>query len=157
MNLSNIRKLDLKNHLYYVFFLLVMIIPILNNKFVVGTLVNFILVTSYFKFGLKKSIVLSIFPSIFAVYFNILPIVMISVIPFIILSNFILLYSLNILKNLNFKSKIFISLFLKIIFLYAVGIFYMNFDNKLFFSLVSMHQLITALFSGILAWIFLRN
>jgi len=132
-----------------------------SPQLVIGTIVNFLLVLSFSKFGLKRMFLAFFLPSI-ATYlsgtiFGGATVFLLYIMPFIILSNFLYTFlfqkikvkGLNILISSGSKAMF---LFLSAFVLYkTVGL------PALFLTTMGMTQFFTAFMGGTLAFFFLKS
>lgn len=143
---------------YISLFSILVLVPLLIGKpqYLVGIVVNTILVYSTMKFGFKNTIPFLILPSCMTylrgILFGNLTIFLVYLIPFIILSNGI--YSLTVNK---FKKKILgiaLGSIFKAGFLYLVVRILINTISlpNIFLTTMGINQLITALLGGILGY-----
>ena len=135
---------------------------VIHNQLVTGPLVNMSLVLAVFLLGPFEAVFLGLMPSVLALVSGLLPAILAPVVPFIMISNAILIGVYHYLGKKKFSISIFAAAFLKFIFLYAViGFLVSHFINgKAAVSLVSMFgwmQFATALAGGALAYLILIN
>ena len=141
---------------------IITIAPLFRNQIITGSIVNAILFLSVIILGLKTAIIIGIIPSIIALFTGILSPILMPLIPYIILSNIILVYSFYILKNKNYWLSIIVSSFLKFLFLFTISNFVIRFIIKEevvknIAVTMSYPQLITALTGGFIAYIILKK
>ena len=114
---------------YYLFIAMIVLAPtiyfFLPSSLVVGTIVNSLLLLSTYYYGIKKSFVLAFFPSLIALTIGMLSISFLYFVPFIIISNCLLMmvfhhYQKNLHKALGYAA------FAKIIFLFGSFSFIMK-------------------------------
>ena len=152
-------KEDEKEIEYSVLFLTLLLVPFLIGKpqYVVGIIVNAVLVYSTLKFGFKNTIPFLILPSSMVymkgILFGSVTIFLVYLIPFIILSNGI--YSLAISKFKNNVLGVLIGSILKAGFLYLIVNILVSTISlpKIFLTTMGINQLITALIGGIVGYI----
>jgi hypothetical protein len=148
---------------YLSLFLILLLVPLLIGKpqYLVGTIVNTVLVYSTLKFGFKKTIPFLILPSCMSylrgLLFGSLTIFLVYLIPFIIISNAI--YSFTISK---FKNKVFgilIACILKTGFLYLIVNILINTISlpDIFLTTMGINQLITGITGGFLGYLTYRK
>ena len=131
--------------------------PLAHNQIITGSLVNAALFITAATLGLEGAILISLLPSLFALATGTLPLALAPLIPFIILSNILLVLVFVALKKTNYVFGIFSAAVLKFIFLAAVSSWAINFlfTGKLIKTaalMLSWPQLITALIGGALAY-----
>jgi hypothetical protein len=140
--------------------ILISITPLIGNQFITGTVVNAILFLSTILFGTYTAIFLAFTPSFFASISGILPMVILPMIPFIIISNIVLIKSFNYFKN-KYWTAIILSSSLKFLFLFFCGNLMINFflsNNAInpILTIMGWHQLITSISGGIIAFLILK-
>ncbi len=138
-------------------FFAVLFVPLLGIQSVTGPVVNAVLFLATFYIGIKNAVWLAIFPSFIALLSGILPLVMAPLIPFIIISNIILIFTFNYFYKSNFWLGIVSASFAKFIFLSIVSItlsnlFFNNFNVNQVVAIFGWHQLLTALVGGLIAF-----
>lgn len=139
----------------------VSIAPFFNFQAVTGTIVNAILIIALIMLGRKEAIMIGIFPSIFSIVFGILSPVVLPLIPFIIVSNIVLILTLDILRKNSYWKGVIWGSILKFLLLYFSGIILVNFFElndlaKIIAMMFSWQQLATAFSGGIVAYAVLR-
>lgn len=161
MELTKIRKfeilgLDLNTFLLFTLYLFSFLIPLViaQPQLLVGSAVNFIIVYTVLKYGFRKSIPVLITPSLVAagrgLLFGSATIFLVYLIPFIIISNCILAYSVFKLKGIL---GVVIGCILKVTFLYLITLLLVNTVSlpEIFLTTMGISQLYTALIGSGLA------
>ncbi len=143
-----------------IFLTIISLAPLIGNQFITGTIVNAVFFISTFIFGISVGLFLVIIPSLIAALSGILPIIIFPMIPFIIISNIILITCFNYFKN-KYWLGVIVSSFLKFSFLFLSGYFVLNLIlskniNHLIITMMGWHQLITAMSGGIVAYLYLK-
>ncbi len=133
---------------------------LIHNQFATGPIVNAILYISTYFFSLKDCFVLALLPSIFAAISGLLNPALIPMVPYIIISNFILLACFNYFKKNNYWLAVIVASFSKFIFLFLISSFFMNLFFKKDIPLkiaqaMTWPQLATALIGGAIAYLIL--
>src|SRR4030042_6956804 len=120
-----------------------------TNQWITGTVVNALLFLAVWRVGVANAILVAALPSSIALARGLLPAPMAVLIPYIILSNIILIAAFYTLKKYPLAGII-ASSFLKFLFLFAVTSYFVKVATPL---LVMMHwpQLFTALAGGLIA------
>ena len=136
------------------------IAPFFHQQIITGTIVNATLFVTTAILGTRMGILVGLIPSIIALSVGTLSPVLAPMIPYIIISNAILILTFNFFKNKNHWLAIVLSSFLKFLFLYASSIFIVDllFNKNIaknVMILMSWPQLLTALLGGLLATLFL--
>jgi hypothetical protein len=144
-----------KNALWTIGFLIAAVIfPALlahtpHNQWITGTIVNAIIFLAVWRVGIVNAMLVAALPSSIALSRGLLPAPMAVLIPYIILSNVILIAAFYVLKKYPLAGIVAASL-VKFIFLFAITSFFIKIASPL---LVMMHwpQLFTALAGGLIA------
>lgn len=134
------------------------IVPLFHNQLVSGPIINAMLFIAVVMLGVNRAIVISFVPSVIAMSSGL---VLMPMVPFIMVSNVIMILVFNFLKDKNYWTGVVISSLMKFIFLYASSflIIKMVAEKETALSISSMMswpQLLTALTGGILAYFFLK-
>lgn len=132
-----------------------------------GPIVNAILILVLFLVGIRSALVLCLIPSLMALSGGLLPAVLAPVVPFVMISNTILVLSIDWFYN-NFKDEnkgywigLFVGATVKFLFLF----FSVNIIGKLLIKqelvakvaqMMSWPQLATAITGGFIAWVILK-
>jgi hypothetical protein len=139
----------------------------IHLQWVSGPIVNAILIITLFLVGIRSALVLCMVPSLMALSGGLLPAVMAPVVPFIMLSNMIMVLTIDWVYN-NFKDDvkgfftgIGVASFVKFAFLYlSVGAISKLLIKQEFVAkvaqMMSWPQFATALAGGLLAFVVLR-
>lgn len=131
--------------------------PLAMHQAITGTIVNATLFISTILLGYKAGIFVGITPSLIAFSLGLLPAPLAPMIPFIIISNILLVLTFSGLKNTNFWIKIATASTIKFIFLFATSSIVIKFwiageiGSKIAI-MMSWPQLLTALAGGVLAY-----
>lgn len=138
-----------------------MLVPLIPNQFISGPLVNAMLFVITVFLGLRGGVILSFVPSLMALMSGLLPAIMALFIPFIMLSNVIMVVLFHYARQKNYWFGIGTSAVAKFVFLtVASRIFFQVFLNKpmteTLTMMMSWNQLYSALMGGIIAYVFLK-
>lgn len=139
---------------------------VLHNQLITGPIINAILILLLFLVGIRSALLVALLPSLMALAGGLLPAILAPVVPFIMISNVILIITID-----NFNSwysdvrgywlGVAIGAILKFSFLFLS----VNWITKLLWKkelasvvaqMMSWPQLITALAGGIIAWLVLK-
>lgn len=136
--------------------------PLTHNQIITGSLVNATLFIAAATLGFRGATLISFVPSLLALFFGTLPISLAPFIPFIILSNILLVLVFISFRKANYFVRIFSAAALKFLFLFTISswAFSFLFQGALFKTALIMlgwPQLITALIGGALAYAFLKG
>jgi len=81
---------------------ILIIAPMFNNQMITGPIVNAVLFIVTYLFGIKYAMLVGLFPSVVALSVGLIPFILAPMIPFIMLSNAILIGIFNYLKHRNY-------------------------------------------------------
>lgn len=137
------------------------IVPLFHQQMITGPIVNATLFAAVIFLGTTGGILVGLIPSLIAFSVGTLPAPLAPMVPYIMLSNIILILTFGFLKDRNYWLAVGVSSFLKVIFLLGSSslVISLIFKKELAQNLavmMSWPQLITALVGGVLAWIFFR-
>jgi len=136
---------------------------VLQNQFITGTVVNAVFVLSLFMFGFRSTIFIALAPSLMALSGGLLPVVLAPIVPFIMVSNIIFIFSISIFQKYDLSlgkqywQGVIIGAFLKFLFLF----FSVNFIFGILIKqdlvakvsqMMSWMQFVTAVLGGVIAW-----
>lgn len=139
----------------------------IHLQWITGPLVNAILIVVLFLIGLRGAVIVALVPSLMALSSGLLPAVLAPVVPFIMISNLILIFSLDWIyqRNKNVKFGYWLGLIAgasaKFLFLLAS----VSWITRLLLKqelavkvgqMMSWPQLATALAGGVIAWAVLK-
>ena len=146
----------------------VMLAPyFLHSQWITGPLVNASLVLVLFLIGIRSAIVVALVPSLMALVSGLLPSILAPIIPFIMISNVVFVFSIDWFYN-NFKNEqvaywlgVSIGAFLKFLFLFLSisTISKLLIKQEVVVRIAQMMiwpQFITAMTGGLIAFIALR-
>lgn len=136
--------------------------PLASNQLITGTIVNATLFIAAATLGVEGAILIGILPSFFALLSGTLPMALAPLIPYIILSNALLIFTFIYLKKTNYWLKVLVAAGLKFIFLSSISFFVIQlfFKGKIAMvgiAMFSWPQLLTALLGGGLAYLVLKG
>jgi len=146
---------------FVIFLSVTMVAPLIHNQLITGSIVNAILFVATATLGLVGASLICLVPSLFALISGTLPAPLASLIPFIMLSNIILVLIFNYFKKTNFWLGIFSASLLKFLFLIiilsvVVNYFFSGATASLAITMFSWPQLLTAVSGGLLAYFILK-
>lgn len=132
-----------------------------HSQAVTGPIVNAALFIAAALLGPAAAILIGLVPSVIALSFGLLPLVLAPVIPFIMVSNAILVSTFHYLRRDNFVLGVAAASVLKFLFLFgisysAVNLFTGQEIAQKAAAMMSWPQLLTALAGGALAYIVLK-
>jgi len=120
-----------------------------HNQWITGTIVNAILFLAVWRVGIVNAAFVAFLPSSIALMRGLLPAPMVILIPYIILSNIILIAAFYALKKYPIAGIVSASL-AKFIFLFAISTYFIKIASPLVF-MMQWPQLTTALAGGLIA------
>jgi hypothetical protein len=137
------------------------IIPMFHNQFATGPIVNAVLFVSIIILGLEKTLFICLIPSVIAMSVGLLPPVLAPMVPFIMISNVLMVFVFFYTKKINYWVAMVLSSFIKFVFLYISSFAVVNLVIKkdlatAIITMMSWPQLLTALAGGVLAYFFLK-
>jgi hypothetical protein len=136
--------------------------PLINNQLLTGSLVNAALFIAVGTLDLTSAVLLSFLPSIYALFSGTLPANLAPMLPFIMLSNILMVTIFASLEKYNFWIRIFVSALAKSLFLYGAVCLIVNclFQDKMASAMTVMFswpQLLTALIGGSIAFLVVKS
>ena len=131
-----------------------------HSQWITGPIVNTVLILSIFLLDTKSAILIAILPSTIALGTGLLPAVLAPMIPFIILSNIILILTIDRLKE-DYWTSLVLGSGLKYLFLFLTSGVVINLllNSKVapaVLNVMSWPQFFTAIIGGILAFCILK-
>ena len=138
------------------------VLPLFHQQWLTGPMVNAVLFIAVFLVGLRNAMLLALLPSVIALSVGLLPPVLAPMIPFIMISNVIMIMTFDRFKEKDFWSGIVISSIFKFLFLWSTSSLVVSLVIKKelassIASMMSWPQLFTAIVGGIIAYIFLKS
>ena len=140
---------------------LAVFLPFFHLQMVTGPLVNAILFIATVVLGWRKAVSIAFIPSIIAFAVGLLPTVLGPMIPFIMVSNVVLVMIFHALWRRNYWLGVGVASVAKFVFLFGSGQVIFSLILKKDFagpiaSILSWPQLYTALLGGVIAYVFLK-
>lgn len=137
------------------------IVPLFHNQFATGPIVNAVLFISIIILGLEKTLFICLIPSVIAMSVGLLPPVLAPMVPFVMISNVLMVFVFFYTKKINYWLAMVSASFIKFVFLYAASFAVVNLVIKkelaaAIITMMSWPQLLTALAGGVLAYFFLK-
>ena len=126
--------------------LIVFLAPFIGNQFITGTIVNAVLILSFFLLGYKSALLLCFLPSAISLSLGFMPVAI--MLPFIIIGNVILVSAFKLIKN--YWIALFSGGIAKASLLFLTGSIFVS--NPVVLSMMSWPQLLTAISGGLLAY-----
>ena len=162
LNLLSELLLTKKMTIFAVLLLVTTLAPILKQQMITGPIVNACLFASVILLGVRAAILIGFLPSLFALSFGLLSPLMIPLIPFIIVSNIILVLIFGALRKINYWLGAISASFIKFIFLFTtssviISLFIKGIAAPKVAQMMSWPQLVTAIAGAIFAYLFLKN
>lgn len=137
------------------------IIPLFHQQMLTGPIVNATLFIATAVLGVSGGILVGLIPSVVALSAGLLPPVLAPMIPFIMISNTILVLTFHFLKERNYWTGMIMGSLLKFVFLYSTSAVVINLLLKKEVAtqvslMMSWPQLLTALVGGCIAYVFIK-
>lgn len=139
---------------------------VLHLQLLTGPIINAILIVTLIVVGIRSALVVALIPSMMALAGGLLPLVLAPTIPFIMLSNVLMLLCVDWLYNRSFDVKgfglgVIIGSSVKSIFLFVLASFVIRLignpiATQMVPKLFGILQLATALAGGLIAFVFLK-
>ena len=126
-----------------------------QNQLLTGTIVNAILFLAAWKVGLLNAFAVAALPSTIALIRGLLPAPMAPLIPYIIISNLVLVLVFSLFKK-RLLWGVATASFLKFGFLFSVTMFFASKINPAVLAMLQWPQLLTALLGGLAAVGFIK-
>ena len=148
---------------FMVLTVIAVVAPLLgHNQLITGPIVNATLFIAAALLGPQSAILVGLIPSAVALSFGLLPAVLAPMIPFIMISNTILILSFYALRQRNFGLGVFAASFLKFLFLITTSALVANLFVKQEIaqkaaSMMSWPQFLTAGAGGVIAYFILKG
>ncbi|MFH1423573.1 MAG: ECF transporter S component [Candidatus Nealsonbacteria bacterium] len=139
------------------------VVPILgHNQAITGPIVNAVLLISAVLLGPQGAVLVGLIPSVVALSAGLLPLPLAPMVPFIMISNTILILTFACLRRKNFWLGIAAASALKFIFLVSTSTVVMNLIAKQEIArkaalMMSWPQFLTALGGGVIAYFLLKS
>lgn len=137
------------------------IFPIFHNQFFTGPMVNAMFFIALYFVSRRDTLLLAIIPSLMALAVGLLPVIILPIIPYIIISNFLLIFIFDLIRKHSFWQAVLWSSVLKFMFLYASSVilvkFFLKGDlAKAAAAMFSWPQLYSAIAGGLVAYFILK-
>lgn len=138
------------------------IAPLFGQQAVTGSMVNATLFIAAILLGFESAVLIGIVPSVISLAVGLLPAPLAPMVPFIVLSNAILVFIFSLFKDKNYWLGMVSAGVLKFLFLFGASSVSMNFIFKNEISskiavMMSWSQLFTALAGGLIAYLILKK
>lgn len=136
--------------------------PLFHSQPITGSIVNAALFIAVALLGTQNAILVGLIPSTIALSVGLLPAILAPMIPFIMISNTILVLVFGYFREKNYWLGVVFASLLKFVFLFATSSVVINLLLKKGIAqkvaiMMSWPQLLTALAGGALAYLFLRS
>jgi hypothetical protein len=146
---------------FLLFFAISAFVPtVIHSQFVTGPLVNAILFLSVIFCGTRVGLLLSFVPSVFALFSGILPIFLAPLVPFIVISNAIMVGFFATFRHRGFWIATIFAAILKFLFLFASAQILSRFFDEMWAKkaliMFSWPQLVTAIIGAFVAFSILK-
>ena len=133
----------------------------IHIQWLTGPIVNAVLIITVLMVGVREALLLALVPSSVALAFGLLPTPLAPMVPFIMMSNAILVWIFDLLKDHNYWLAVGVAAIFKFTWLYSiVHLLMKSFLAETLLAnlavMMSWPQLVTVLIGGVLAWGFLK-
>jgi hypothetical protein len=137
------------------------VVPLFHQQMITGPIVNATLFAAAIILGTQMGVFVGLIPSIIALSVGTLPAPLAPMVPYIMLSNAILILAFNVFRERNYWLAVGVASLLKFAFLWAtssvvIGLLMKKELAESVALMMSWPQLLTALLGGALAAVFLR-
>jgi hypothetical protein len=152
-----------KSTVFAVFLAIATIVPaLIHQQFIAGPIVNAILFASTIILGTESAIMIGLIPSLIALSFGLLSPALAPMIPFIMMSNALLVMIFSGFQKKNYWMSMVSASILKFVFLFATSSIVINLLLKKEITtkvaqMMSWPQLITAIMGGIIAFLIIKT
>jgi len=156
------KSLLAKSAIFASFLAIATVIPaLIHQQFITGPIVNAILFSSTIILGTESAIMIGLIPSLIALSFGLLSPALAPMVPFIMMSNALLVMIFSSLQKRNYWMSMIFASILKFLFLFATSSIVINLLIKKEVAtkvaqMMSWPQLITALMGGITAFLIIK-
>jgi len=134
----------------------------IHSQPITGPLINATLFITASFLGIEAAIMVGLIPSVIALSFGLFPAILAPMVPFIMISNALLVIVFGLVQKKNYWLGIVSASLLKFIFLFATSSVVIGLLTKKEIAakvagIMSWPQLLTALVGGIIAWLVIRT
>jgi hypothetical protein len=132
-----------------------------HSQPITGSLVNAILFIATTFLGIETAIMIGLIPSVIALSFGLLPVILAPMVPFIMISNALLVIIFGLFQKRNYWLAVISASLIKFIFLFStssvvIGLLIKKEIAAKVAAMMSWPQLFTALSGGIIAWLIIK-
>lgn len=137
------------------------IVPLFHQQAITGPIVNATLFVAVMLLGARMAVLVGLIPSVIALSVGTLPAPLAPMVPYIMLSNAILIFAFDAVRKKNYWAAVAVASLLKFAFLFAtssvvIGLLLKQELAMSVSAMMSYPQLLTALLGGVLAFAFIR-
>lgn len=157
---NDLEKINYRSIVWFVALLsTVLIVPhYIHNQFITGSIVNATLFLAVTQLGVGNAIMIGLLPSVVALTSGLLPLPLAPMVPFIMISNAIMIITFSNFKKINYWAGIFGGALFKYAFLFLTSqivvnlITNQNIASKASATMMAWPQIVTALIGGVIAF-----
>lgn len=136
--------------------------PLVHSQLITGTIVNATLFIAAATLGLEGAIMIGVLPSLLALSVGTLPLALAPLVPFIVLSNSLLVIVFSYLKKKNYwlgalSAAVFKFIFLSSASFFVINLFFQGKTATMAAAMFSWPQLMTAMMGAVLAYLALKG
>lgn len=155
-----LEKVNYRSIVWFIALLsIVLIVPhYVHNQFVTGSIVNAVLFLAVVELGVGNAIMIGLLPSVVALISGLLPLPLAPMVPFIMISNAIMMLSFANLRKINYWAGILGGTLFKYAFLFLTSTIVVNLitnekiATKASSTMMAYPQIITAIIGGVIAF-----
>lgn len=135
--------------------------PLLKQQAITGPIINAVLFIAIVLLGIQGAVLIALIPSLIALSVGLLPQVLAPMVPFIMVSNVILVLVFSYLRKRNYWTGMISASVLKFLFLFSTSFVVVNLITKQAIAqkaaaMLSWPQLLTVLAGGVIAYLVLH-
>jgi len=155
-----LERLNIKSIVWSIALILIVgILPrFIHNQFITGPIVNATLFLGTVILGPASAMLIGLVPSVVALASGLLPMPLAPMVPFIMISNAILVWTFSYFRKINFGSGVVVASLVKYAFLYGTSLIVVNLISnqniaaKAVTTMMAWPQIVTALIGGVIAF-----
>jgi len=161
--LETAKALSVKSVAFLGLLTIATVAPLLvQSQAITGPLINATLFIATAFLGIEAAIMIGLIPSVIALSFGLLPAILAPMIPFIMISNALLVIVFGLVQKKNYWLGVISASLLKFIFLFSTSSIVIALLTKKEIAtkvagIMSWSQLVTALAGGTIAWLVIRT
>jgi len=144
---------------FLVFIAIIAIVPFLKNQFIVGPIVNAVLLASVISLGVFQAVFFAVLPSVVSFLSGLLPVSFAFMLPFIAISNILLVTTFGAFYKRGYWKSAILASFLKFFFLFGSVLVFLwanssNMNANKLLAMFGYLQLFSALMGSLIVGVF---